>query len=683
VVAEGYSAGENDLVGVRIAADGSMIDSPPRVLVPAEYYLYFALDLHFAGGEYLLTYDNLSDMRARRFTPDLTPAGTFVLPGLALATNGTSYYVAWGTAGSFVGSPMTMEGVRTFPGGVPIVQASAVNGIAVAGDGARWWFGANEYVAGMTLRRIALDGAVIDATGIAVDPPSVQHVGPFAVEGAPGGGAIAGWQDSRAGGMTPQDVRAGFVSAGGTPAARGPVSLSAPAQVHADLVTGQNGFLVAFQSRVSGATRILVQRLAENGAPLDAEPIQLASGLNLGAPAAAWNGSVYFVTWSDGTTIYGRRVLPDGTLPDPVPTAIMGRFSPDVAAVGDVFLVVGIDYANNNPELQVPVARRVSASGQPIDQQSRVLGFSFVRNTRVIACQGRWLAMWQRHSTHDNPPASLGGAFVEADGTSHPEFGNVTPGFAPDLAFSGGTVLIAYRTGTDATQNKDIRGLRMLPDGSFPGGTGGFVISAPMDEQLNPTATWDGQQFVVVWQTKQNAVRFFDERTDLYGARVTEGGVVLDPSAFVVADDAMPEQLPALASRADGRSILAASLFRQGPPFASYRMGMFVLSDTPITGTADAGGAPVKHVQWTCPNPFAPGMAITYRLAGPERVALRFYSARGTLVATQVEGVQGGGEHRVVWDGRDEQGISAARGVYFVRLEVGSRTEQRRIVLLR
>jgi hypothetical protein len=682
VVVEGTSAGENDLVGVRIAADGTVLDSTPRILVPAEYYLYFAISVHFAGGEYLLTYDNLSDFRARRYSTNLTALGTFTMPGLALESNGTSYYLAWISGTTFVGSPMTKDGIRTFPSGIPIASAP-VDGIGVGWDGLQWWFAANEYTQGITLRRISAEGTVIDGAGIPADPSSATFVGPFAVEGS-SAGALVSWQDNRAGGVNYKDVRLGFVSTSGSGTARGPIALAAPAKLHADITEGPDQLLVAFRRQTSGMQRIQVQRLSPAGIALDQEPIDLASGSSLSPPAAAWNGSVYFVVWSEGSAIFGKRMLPDGTILDPAPIQVMGRFSPDVAAVGDVFLVVGIDLLNNNPERQVPVARRVSgANGEVLDQQSRLLGSIFVRNPQVIRCQDRWLVMWQRHSSHDNPPASLDGAFVEADGTNHPEFGNLTAGFTPEMAFSGAVVLIAYRTGTDGVETKDVRGLRMLPDGSFPDGTGGFVVAFHPDEQLNPTVTWDGTQFLMVWDDCRNSVRFFDERTDLYGARVTEEGSVLDLGGFVVANDAVPEQLPALTSQADGRSILAASLFR-GAPFASYRVGTYMVSDASAAIPEADDGTPAKGITWSCPNPFSPGMSMSYWLAAPERVSLRIFNAAGALIATRVDGAfQPAGEHRITWDGTHANGRRAARGVYFVQLNTGMRTETRRITLLR
>jgi flagellar hook assembly protein FlgD len=48
-----------------------------------------------------------------------------------------------------------------------------------------------------------------------------------------------------------------------------------------------------------------------------------------------------------------------------------------------------------------------------------------------------------------------------------------------------------------------------------------------------------------------------------------------------------------------------------------------------------------------------------------------------------VEGMQEEGEHRVVWDGRGEDGRPLAAGVYFVRLETPEYVATKKIVLVK
>lgn len=83
------------------------------------------------------------------------------------------------------------------------------------------------------------------------------------------------------------------------------------------------------------------------------------------------------------------------------------------------------------------------------------------------------------------------------------------------------------------------------------------------------------------------------------------------------------------------------------------------------------------------PNPFNPSTTIAFSLASRERVALVIYDAQGTRVRNLVDEVRNSGEHRIGWDGRSDDGTAVASGVYFCRMQAGSFSESRRLVLLR
>jgi flagellar hook assembly protein FlgD len=52
-------------------------------------------------------------------------------------------------------------------------------------------------------------------------------------------------------------------------------------------------------------------------------------------------------------------------------------------------------------------------------------------------------------------------------------------------------------------------------------------------------------------------------------------------------------------------------------------------------------------------------------------------------VRTLLDDVREAGEYRLTWDGRDQNGISAAPGMYFVRLTAGARSHTHRIIYVR
>ena len=74
------------------------------------------------------------------------------------------------------------------------------------------------------------------------------------------------------------------------------------------------------------------------------------------------------------------------------------------------------------------------------------------------------------------------------------------------------------------------------------------------------------------------------------------------------------------------------------------------------------------------PNPFNPKTVIVYYLPDvgyqPAEVELTIYNVLGKVVRTLVKERQYPGEHRVSWDGKDDQGNDVSSGVYFYRLKV-------------
>ena len=62
---------------------------------------------------------------------------------------------------------------------------------------------------------------------------------------------------------------------------------------------------------------------------------------------------------------------------------------------------------------------------------------------------------------------------------------------------------------------------------------------------------------------------------------------------------------------------------------------------------------------------------------------LSVFDVTGRLVRTLVNGSKDPGFHTVKWDGRDGKGNPAASGIYFSRIQAGSYTETKRMVLLR
>jgi hypothetical protein len=78
------------------------------------------------------------------------------------------------------------------------------------------------------------------------------------------------------------------------------------------------------------------------------------------------------------------------------------------------------------------------------------------------------------------------------------------------------------------------------------------------------------------------------------------------------------------------------------------------------------------------PNPFNPQTTIGFSIAQPSRVTLSVFNVRGQLVQTLVDDEMAAGTHTVPFNAD-----RLASGVYFYKLNAGSFTETRRMVLLK
>lgn len=578
VVVQGTSSGESDILGVRVSAGGAVVDDPPKVLVPSTYYLRSNISVQAAGGEYLLVYDDNPDFVGHRFTSDLFSLGSFTLPGTKVASNGSEYYVAWYESGSasYVGSPMSVDGTLDFPAGVPITS-DVNNGYMVSWSGTQWWFMWLEPVEEIKLARIDTAGSVLDPTGIQLDPTPVDEIQGAYLGGGTQGEAQVVWTQFNVGGLMPNDVHAAQVSQSGASQPGVELSTGVATQLWPELVRGPDHFLMARQERRSGLRQLLLQRLDGLGDPVDPSPTLVDEDANLGSYAVDWNGSVYLVVWTVDEQVYGRRYDASLSALDAEPFPIMEGLSPDVAALNDTFLVVAAQQTISI-HFYHPFAIRVGGDGSLLDPQEFQIGQYFTRSPRVGVIGDRWLAVWQRNYSHDDPRAEVNAAWVRADGSFDPYFAVAYNAFEPEIAYSGARALIAFRKGTRAAADQDVAARVMLPNGSMPDPE--FTVSAANDKQRSPHVAWDGENFLVAWEDRREAMSFFDERSDVYAARISEAGTLLDPGAFPIASGVDPAVAPNVAS-GDGDTLVGVSHFDRSMGTTAYRVATHHLAGGP------------------------------------------------------------------------------------------------------
>lgn len=109
------------------------------------------------------------------------------------------------------------------------------------------------------------------------------------------------------------------------------------------------------------------------------------------------------------------------------------------------------------------------------------------------------------------------------------------------------------------------------------------------------------------------------------------------------------------------------------------------LGPFPRFSTVSAPSTATRAVELlgNAPNPFNPRTVIRFALTRPGTVRLVVVDPRGRAVRTLARAHFEAGEHRVTWDGNDDQGRAAASGVYLTRVEAHGEVSSASMVLVR
>ncbi len=689
------TGGSNGVVARRISPQGTVLDTPPVLLVPATYFFYSGITVNSARGEYLVTYqDNSAVLYARRFSgATLAPlAAEFTLPSNQIASNGNDYFLIFNSpGGNTVGSRMSYTGTLLEPAGVPITDGTrSAFESDLTWSGTYWWFTWIDGFVGVLAARITPANQVLDYNGVALDPATKDTLGAHHVAGRPDGGAQIVFYDHRLNALEDHDVATASYSTAMLPSARATISKGATTQRSVDIVRGPNEFVAVYLSSVDGISHILAQRLDHNGAALDVTPVEVASGPNLGWPRVAWNGSLYLVVWGDSVGVQARRLNSNLTFADTQPTMVMVGWSPDTAALGETFLVSAIN-SPTYPQFRSAYAKRLDGkTGKVLDAAPIALGGAYASLPRVEAFGNRWIVVYQNNYSHDDPQGQVLGNWVAPNGTTPGAFNVTYNGFQPSIAISGQVALIASRRNSSANANNDIQAVRMFSDGTIPEAP--FTISAAPGRQTYPSVAWDGANFFVAWEDQRNQLVFFDPRTDVYAAQITTAGQVLDLDAFAIASAAAPEMLPAIAS-GGGDTLIGIPIFRPESPLAAYRIGVYhangTFTDPPsaaFTGTPTSGCIPlaaqftdrttgsVDTWDWsfgdggasTVQNP-----AHTYSTAGIYSVAMTASGVRGFDSAARIDYIVAAAPSQAVFTAAPTTTCAPLEAVTFTDQSVG------------
>jgi hypothetical protein len=103
-----------------------------------------------------------------------------------------------------------------------------------------------------------------------------------------------------------------------------------------------------------------------------------------------------------------------------------------------------------------------------------------------------------------------------------------------------------------------------------------------------------------------------------------------------------------------------------------------------FTGIKALGPIPTTFaLSQNYPNPFNPTTNIEFAIPQHETVKLEVYDILGRLVTTLANTDMPAGTYKVIWNGKDSNGQSVATGLYLYRLQAGSFTSVKKMLMLK
>lgn len=250
--------------------------------------------------------------------------------------------------------------------------------------------------------------------------------------------------------------------------------------------------------------------------------------------AISINGDVALIVWEEGNfdgekDIIGARVSKSGQLLDPIGFPISlaagNQYYPAVASDGENFLVVWEDYG---PEHNFQVfGARVMASGAVLDPQGLPISRENEGGIPKVVSNGRnYFVVWQLFPGLAGRRLAQNGSLLEKEPVL---LTSKNTAFPFDVATNGEDYLAVWEQRPDNDPNGpgDIFATRVTGDATVLDPTGIPICVAP-NRQTSPSAASVNGDYLVAWDDNRLATRTDDLQSDIYVARITAGGKVLE-----------------------------------------------------------------------------------------------------------------------------------------------------------
>jgi hypothetical protein len=107
-----------------------------------------------------------------------------------------------------------------------------------------------------------------------------------------------------------------------------------------------------------------------------------------------------------------------------------------------------------------------------------------------------------------------------------------------------------------------------------------------------------------------------------------------------------------------------------------------LLANDPLVNSINQNKTGNDFKAYAFPNPFENEVSIGYELNNPVKVSIEIYAVLGANVRMLKNNFEVAGLHEVIWDGKNNEGVSLAAGTYFYIIKAGYNQSYGKLTLL-
>lgn len=317
---------------------------------------------------------------------------------------------------------------------------------------------------------------------------------------------------------------------------------------------GDTNYLVVWGDNRNGYSDIYGARVTQSGIVLDPSGIAISTEVNTQwFPSITFDSTNYFVIWSDrrGTNydIYGARINRSGVVLDTagisISTATDDQGAPSIAFDDINYMVTWNDKRNgwNNPDIY---GSRVSQAGEVLDPAGIAICTAALgqENSDISFDRMNYMVVWSDwRNGLDNQDiygtrVSQTGKILDSTGIAVATM--VLNQGNPAIGFDGTNYTVAWDDDNNSSSH-DICGTRVNPTGVVID-THGVIISTMAHYQYHSSVASNRIDYMVVWEDYRKNTDW-----DIFGVRVDSAGIVIDPNCISISTSTYNQNCPAIA----------------------------------------------------------------------------------------------------------------------------------------